>query len=383
MSGKIVPLIILIFLIILGLFLENFIDANYPSETMVAGHYQKIGEEISRYLDEININNHNEIELSDTYKKIYQKIQIIDNNEYKRFHNSELVSKQRKNLLVICDRLLSEINDKIKSNEREIKTRNDLDILYQKIKTLNLSVQNTLKEYKEKEKQLPLINKNDKYRLKNIEDISTDTQKKTKIKDKKEDTSNFIIFWYQKPINIVYFFLLFFLIFFLHAYFLLNAYKKKHKILKEQESYILEGKLENEHTSKQIESMLIEKEEQMRNKLLKDYATREEIIVQKQIEIDRIEKEIELKQNITEERDKSSTILSEKTLKNRNVYLNKVDVAKFEKNNLLDLCEININKVIQSLKDKNLPFDKKEKELRDELKQALKKRPENWEPRPE
>jgi len=381
MNGKVGPLTILIVLLIFGLFLKNFINTNYPSETIVAGHYQEIGEEINGYLDEIN--NYNEIELSDTYKKIYKKIQIIDNNEYKRFYNSESVAKQRKDLLVICERLLTEIKDRIKSNDREVEIRKDLDLLYQKIQTLNVSIQNTLKEYKEKEKQIPIINKNDQDRLKILEKISTNIQKKTKIKDKKEDTSDFVIFWYQKPVNIIYFFLFIFLIFFVHTYYFLNTYKKKYKAIKEYESDILKGKLENEHAAKQIESILLDKEEKMKTKLLKYYSTREKILTQKQIEIDRKEKEIELKQNIIEERDKSSTILSEKTLKNRNVYLNKVDVAKFERNNLLDLCEININKVIQSLKDKNLPFDKKEKELRDELKQALKRRPENWEPRPE
>ena len=71
----------------------------------------EIGENINRYLEEININNPNERELKDEYKKIYKKIQIIDNNEYKRFYNSELVAKQRKDLLVICDRLLTEIKE--------------------------------------------------------------------------------------------------------------------------------------------------------------------------------------------------------------------------------------------------------------------------------
>ncbi len=383
MSGKVGPLTILIVLSIFGLYFKNFIDANYPSETMVAGHYQKIEEEINKYLEEININNPNERELKDEYNKIYKKIQIIDNNEYKRFYNSELVEKQRKDLIVICKRLLKEIQDRIQSNDREVKTRKDLDTLYQKIQSLNNSIENTLKEYKDKIKQIPLINKNDQKRLKDLEDISTTIQKKTKINDKKEDTSDFVIFWYQKPVNLIYFFLLIFLILFIYLYYFLNTHKKKHNALKEYESYILKEKLENEHRAKQIESMIIEKEEQMIKKLMVDYSTREEIIVQKEIEIDKKEKEIELKQKNLEEKDKCSTKLSEKINKTRNVYLNKIDVAKFEKNNLLELCEKNINNVIQSLKDKNLPFDIKEKELKDELKEARKRRPENWEPRPE
>jgi len=383
MSGKVGPLTILIVLIIFGLYFKNFIDANYPSETMVAGHYQEIGENINRYLEEININNPNERELNDEYKKIYKKIQIIDNNEYKRFYNSELVAKQRKDLLVICDRLLTEIKDRIQSNDREVKTRKDLDILYQKIQSLNNSIENTLKEYKEKIRQIPLINKNDQKRLKDLEDVSITIQKKTRINNKKEDTSDFVIFWYQKPINLIYFFLLIFLILFVYLYYFLNIHKKKHNALKEYESYILKEKLENEHTAKQIESIIIEKEEQMIKKFMEDFSTREEIIVQKEIEIDNREKEIELKQKNLEERDKCSIKLSEKINKTRNVYLNKIDVAKFEKNNLLELCKININRVTKSLEDKNLPFDIKEKELNDELKEVLKRRPENWEPRPE
>ena len=381
MSGKVGPLTILIVLLILSILLKNFIDANYPSETMVAGHYQKIGEEINRYINEIN--NKNEKELKKTYEIFYKKIQIIDNNEYKRFYNSELVTIQRNDLIKICDIFLTEIKNKIKSDEREIKTRKDLDVLYQKIQTLNISIQNTLQEYKEKERQLPLINKNDTNRFKNLEKLSIDTINKIILKNKKEEISEFRIFWYQKPINIIYFTLLFFLILFLHSYYLSKKYKNKEKILKERESNILYEIIQNENAKKQIKNILIDKEKQIMNELLEKFSKKEEITAKKQLEIDTKEKEIELKQKNLEERDKCSASLSEKINKNRNVYLNKIDVAKFEKNNLLELCEINISKAIQSLKDKNLPFDKKEKELRDELKQVLKRRPENWEPRPE